>query len=130
MPGTLLKQYHVVLVMLTRLRQLCCHPWLLRASDEYRDNCIELEETVDEDNVGVPAAHLSDEQEILRAETAMGAVWVDEIRKKLEERYASMVAENDDVDDNDFVSSNACPKLSSLQRRAAPFASNRIPKSS
>jgi hypothetical protein len=106
MLGTLLKQYHVVLVMLTRLRQLCCHPWLLRASDEYRDNCIELEENVDENNPGLPPGNLSDEQEIARAETTLGLAWVDDVRKKLEERYASMVAEKDDADENDFVSGN------------------------
>jgi len=112
--GTLLKQYHVVLVMLTRLRQLCCHPWLLRASNEYRDGCIELEENMEEDDAAPNLESLSDEAEIARAEKALGPVWVDDVRKKLEERYASMVAENDDVDGNDYVSTRSLlPKYSS-----------------
>ena len=114
--------------MLTRLRQLCCHPWLLRASDEYRDNYVELEENAEEADSALQ--NLSEEEELARAEVAQGPVWVDEVRKKLEERYASMVAENDDADDNDFVSADRTVfRKSDSRSRVAQYVSNHMPKS-
>ena len=102
--GTLLKQYHVVLVMLTRLRQFCCHPWLLRASDEYQSaNVVELDEG-EEDAGGssAPQKELTDLEELERATKERGQEWVDKVKKKLEDRYQNMIQEKEG-DEDDYV---------------------------
>jgi SNF2 family DNA or RNA helicase len=105
--GTLLKQYHIVLVMLTRLRQFCCHPWLLRASEEYRNShaegiVVELDDGED-DAQEVAMKEYTDEEELARAVKDMGQDWVDKVRRKLEQRYQTMIGEQQG-DEDDFVS--------------------------
>jgi hypothetical protein len=110
--GTLLKNYSVVLVMLTRLRQLCCHPWLLRATNEYQDAnaipCLDVDEEDAIANGGVPSKPLTDEEEAVRAEQEQGPAWVDKIRKTLEDRYISMTEDRDygeaEAEEDGFVS--------------------------
>lgn len=98
-------------MLLTRLRQLCCHPWLLRSSDEYQDaNAVVCVEVDDEDAIahgGAPSKTLTDEEELARAEQEQGAAWVDNVRKSLEDRYVSMTEDKDygeaEVEEDAFV---------------------------
>lgn len=106
--GTLLKQYHVVLVMLTRLRQFCCHPWLLRASEEYQAThdagYVNLDEEDDGPNKVEPMAQV-DVDQVQRAVAAHGQDWVDKVTKKLKDRHQQMLEEADEEDANDSVCS-------------------------
>lgn len=94
--------------MLTRLRQLCCHPWLLRASEEQAHiNAIPVDEDYDpERQSDLPGGDLP------KAIRLLGQEWVDKVGTKLRERHQNMLKgsgngkgkepENDE-DENDYV---------------------------
>ena len=107
MLGTILKHYHVVLVLLTRLRQMCCHPWLLRASKEYMDQhqVVPLDET----STGpTSTSDLPLETQKEKALELFGQKWVDQIIRKLEERYETRIKAEGDSKDDDYVSVHHC----------------------
>ncbi|KAG6330201.1 hypothetical protein ID866_8887, partial [Astraeus odoratus] len=93
---TLLKNSTAVLVMILRLRQLCCHPNLILG---------QLEAVDDED----PALIMSDdkEKERGRAVKVMGPAWVDKIKKRfLAHALANdMFIFSDETDQSDDI----CP---------------------
>lgn len=107
--GTLLKQYHVVLVMLTRLRQFCCHPWLLRASEEYQATHEAGYVGIDDGTEAGPSTarlqDLKDVDHLRRATSAHGQEWVDKVKSKLEERHQQFLDEAEEEDANDSVRS-------------------------
>jgi SNF2 family DNA or RNA helicase len=103
--GTLMKNYSVVLVLLTRLRQCVNHPWLLRRKpgEEGDDRDILVEEGVDEEFGGqADKSCKNDADEYARAVALVGADTVDSIKRKLEDRYLRMVDESSD-EDQDMV---------------------------
>lgn len=74
--GTLLKNHTFVLVMILRLRQLCCHPHLiLSLAEDFEDPTL---------LVGSDA-----EKELGRAKKAMGAAWVAEVKQRFLVRAAA-----------------------------------------
>ncbi|WVQ71425.1 hypothetical protein IAR50_000962 [Cryptococcus sp. DSM 104548] len=93
--GTVLKNYHVVLVMLTRLRQLTCHPWLLRRNpkDIIRDGDVVIS---DEDLFGGVEAPKSDDiSEQARASTLVGPEFVERVKTILLERMKRLETASD-----------------------------------
>ncbi|WWC69653.1 uncharacterized protein I206_103596 [Kwoniella pini CBS 10737] len=110
--GTVMKHYSVVLVMLLRLRQLTCHPWLLRrnANDGGHEQDVLV---TDEDLLtGVSAVKLDDIAEVARAKTLLGEEAVAQIKKKLAERQAKI---NDAASDDTEVSKEEeCPICSDI----------------
>ena len=109
--GTVLKHYHVVLVMLMRLRQLCCHPWLLRAKDGNNPNSL----TVSDEELFGDADLTTDNAvaEVTRAVATMGQDWVDKVREKLKKRHDDIIRgdgqdeDAQEADENDYVSGSS-----------------------
>lgn len=105
--GTLMKNYSVVLVLLTRLRQCVNHPWLLRRKpgDEREDDLL-----VDEGAFGADLGQCrdNDEDEYGRAEALLGKEALKALVKKLEDRYERMTDEADQEDNQDLVSAAQC----------------------
>ncbi|KAF9040113.1 SNF2 family N-terminal domain-containing protein [Panaeolus papilionaceus] len=64
--GTLLKNHTFILVMILRLRQLCCHPYLILVQDD------------DEEEDGETSVQAA-ATELTRAKTCMGQSWVNEV---------------------------------------------------
>ena len=79
--GTVLKHYHVILVLLLRLRQLCCHPWLLRHKDGSPITDTDLTVTDDDIFGDIDQPRVDDLSETARAETIMGKTWVKHSRR-------------------------------------------------
>ncbi|BEJ17347.1 hypothetical protein CspHIS471_0607480 [Cutaneotrichosporon sp. HIS471] len=96
--GTVMKNYHVVLVLLTRLRQAANHPWLLRRKpgDEGHDGDL----LVDDEAFGADLGQCrnNDEDEYGRAVAILGKAAVDALAKKLEERHERL--SDEDVQDD------------------------------
>ncbi|KAF8809842.1 SNF2 family DNA-dependent ATPase [Phlegmacium glaucopus] len=88
--GTLLKHHAAVLVMILRLRQLCCHPYLiLSLAEEFEDPTLLVGSDAD--------------KELSRARKVMGAAWVAEVKQRFLIRAAasellSFVGEDDGPD--------------------------------
>ncbi|KAF7421162.1 hypothetical protein PC9H_011682 [Pleurotus ostreatus] len=89
---TLVKNHAVVLVMILRLRQLCCHPNLiLRDTDDFEDPTLLM--------AG------DGEKELSRAIKFMGKSWVNDVKKQFLERsaaselidFADLIAEGNDT---------------------------------
>ena len=110
--GTILKHYHVILVMLMRLRQLCCHPWLLRAKgNQVSPDGLDLTVTDDDIFGDLDGAKVDDESEHGRAVALQGQAWVDKLADTLKTRHEAM---SDNLppatqaragdDENDYVS--------------------------
>lgn len=103
--GTLMKNYSVVLVLLTRLRQCVNHPWLLRrkpgeeASPD--DTLVVGDELFGGD---ITKCCDNDSDEYGRAIGLLGAPAVDIMKRKLEERYQRMTGDADDQEDQELVS--------------------------
>lgn len=102
--GTLMKNYSVVLVLLTRLRQCVNHPWLLRRKpgDEEREGDL----LVDGAAIGADLGQCrdNDESEFGRAVAILGQATVEALVKKLEERHKRMTDEADLEENQDMVS--------------------------
>ncbi|WWC61348.1 uncharacterized protein I303_103929 [Kwoniella dejecticola CBS 10117] len=110
--GTVMKHYSVVLVMLLRLRQLTCHPWLLRRNAN--DGAHEQDVLVSDEDLmsGVSAVKSDDIAEVARAKTLLGEEAVINIKKKLAERQAKI---NDAASDDTEVSrEEECPICSDV----------------
>ncbi|WWC85278.1 uncharacterized protein L201_000140 [Kwoniella dendrophila CBS 6074] len=88
--GTVMKNYSVVLVMLLRLRQLTCHPWLLRRNPN--DGIHHDDMLVSDDDLlnGVEAVREDDEGEVARAMTLCGQEVVDRTKRVLAERAVNL----------------------------------------
>ncbi|WVW83354.1 hypothetical protein I302_105373 [Kwoniella bestiolae CBS 10118] len=105
--GTVMKHYSVVLVMLLRLRQLTCHPWLLRRNPN--DGAHDQDVLVSDEDLmsGVDAVKTDDIAEVARAKTLLGDEVVQQMKKKLTERQAKI---NDAASDDTEVSrEEECP---------------------
>lgn len=91
--GTLMKNYSVVLVLLTRLRQCVNHPWLLRraAGDEREDDMMVSDDVFG----GMDQYRSQDADEYGRAVALLGAPAVEALHKKLEDRYKAMTSDTD-----------------------------------
>lgn len=102
--GTLMKNYSVVLVLLTRLRQCVNHPWLLRRKpgDEEREGDLMVDDAVFGADLG--KCRNNDEDEYGRAVAHLGEPAVKDLVKKLEERYKTMTDEADQEVNQDLVS--------------------------
>uniref|UniRef100_A0A8H7XLY1 Uncharacterized protein n=1 Tax=Psilocybe cubensis TaxID=181762 RepID=A0A8H7XLY1_PSICU len=97
--GTLMKNHAFVLVLILRLRQICCHPHLvLSLSDEFEDPTV---------MVGTQA-----EKELSRAKKIMGVAWVNEIKKKFLLRAIS--AAKLEVEDEGEEGEAICPNCSDM----------------
>ncbi|KAL7418957.1 hypothetical protein Q5752_006641 [Cryptotrichosporon argae] len=103
--GEVIKNYSQILVMLTRLRQLCDHPWLVRRKpgEAPQPNDLRLDMT-DDDLFGMDLGNgvvqrNNDEDELVRAVNLIGNEGVDKLHKKLKERYDAA----NDADDNENV---------------------------
>nr|XP_019002387.1 uncharacterized protein I203_04868 [Kwoniella mangroviensis CBS 8507]OCF65848.1 hypothetical protein I203_04868 [Kwoniella mangroviensis CBS 8507] len=110
--GTVMKHYSVVLVMLLRLRQLTCHPWLLRRNPN--DGAHEGDVLVSDEDLlsGVDAVKSDDIAEVARAKTLLGDEVVEQMKKKLAERQAKI---NDAASDDTEVSrEEECPICSDV----------------
>ncbi|WRT66925.1 uncharacterized protein IL334_003890 [Kwoniella shivajii] len=104
--GTVMKHYSVVLVMLLRLRQLTCHPWLLRRNPN--DN-VHAEDVLitDEDLMsGVDAVKADDTGELARATTLLGQEVVDKLKKIIAERQERIA---DSQNNPDASRETECP---------------------
>ncbi|KZT61690.1 hypothetical protein CALCODRAFT_490930, partial [Calocera cornea HHB12733] len=94
--GTVLKNYSHILVLILRLKQLCCHPSLIQ---EQNDDQI-MRTAGDDDK------ELSDEAN--RAVQLMGAAWVDQLKAKLFTVMAERVkTEQRSLDEE--VDNDVCP---------------------
>ncbi|OWZ52414.1 hypothetical protein C351_03689 [Cryptococcus neoformans c8] len=84
--GTVMKHYSIMLVMLTRLRQLTCHPWLLRRNPN--DIGDERDVVVTDDDLfgGLEAPKMDDISEQARASTLIGQEYVERVKILLAER--------------------------------------------
>ncbi|WOO76591.1 putative ATP-dependent helicase [Vanrija pseudolonga] len=91
--GTLMKNYSVVLVLLTRLRQCVNHPWLLRRApgDEREDDMMVSDDVFG----GMDQYRSQDADEYGRAVALLGAPAVEALRQKLEDRYKAMTSDAD-----------------------------------
>ncbi|WWD10365.1 hypothetical protein V865_008500 [Kwoniella europaea PYCC6329] len=110
--GTVMKHYSVVLVMLLRLRQLTCHPWLLRRNPN--DGAHEGDVLVSDEDLlsGVDAVKTDDIAEVARAKTLLGDEVVEQMKKKLAERQAKI---NDAAsDDTEASREEECPICSDV----------------
>ncbi|KAI9636028.1 SNF2 family N-terminal domain-containing protein, partial [Dioszegia hungarica] len=97
--GTVLKNMSCVLTMLMRLRQLTCHPWLLRRNP---GDPAHPEDFVvsDEDltlSLNVPVVNAG--EDFLKAATTLGPEWVLSVSNKLRERYESIQKGDQQADD-------------------------------
>jgi hypothetical protein len=105
--GTLMKNYSVVLVLLTRLRQCVNHPWLLRRKPgeerDMNDTLVVSDELLTGD---ITQCCKNDADEYGRAVGLLGRPVVDTIKRKLEERYQRMTNESLSVEDQDMVSTS------------------------
>lgn len=81
----------MVLVMLLRLRQLCCHPWLLRRNPNDVSHPEDLRISDDELFATVDEASEDDISEVARAITLLGQPFVDKVTATLAARSRSMV---------------------------------------
>ncbi|TFK37535.1 SNF2 family DNA-dependent ATPase [Crucibulum laeve] len=91
---TLLKFHAAVLVMILRLRQLCCHPNLiLTLANDYEDPTLLVASDSD--------------KELGRAKKVMGASWVADLKKRFLLRAAA--SELLDFSDEDDASQASCP---------------------
>ncbi|KAH8102694.1 SNF2 family DNA-dependent ATPase [Cristinia sonorae] len=70
--NTHVKNHTAVLVMILRLRQLCCHPHLILSENTFEDSTMILAS--------------DSEKELARAKKVMGVAWVQEMKKKFLER--------------------------------------------
>ncbi|CAA7262707.1 unnamed protein product [Cyclocybe aegerita] len=93
--GTLIKNHAFVLVLILRLRQLCCHPHLiLSLANEFEDPTM---------LVGTES-----DKELSRARKIMGPAWVADVKKKFLLRAIAMesMAFADEVDDPEATCGN------------------------
>ncbi|KAL1413654.1 hypothetical protein Q8F55_001432 [Vanrija albida] len=91
--GTLMKNYSVILVLLTRLRQCVNHPWLLRRPPgEAQDDDMMVSDDV---FGGMDQYRADDADEYGRVVALLGADGVEALRKKLEERYQAMISDTE-----------------------------------
>lgn len=100
--GTLLKNYSVVLVLLTRLRQCVNHPWLLRrrpGEEGHQDDMV-----VDDDvfTGNMTSTRENDADEYGRAIAFLGKDEVEKLAKKIEDRHKAMCDEDTDSNDLDL----------------------------
>ncbi|KJA22647.1 hypothetical protein HYPSUDRAFT_87246 [Hypholoma sublateritium FD-334 SS-4] len=97
--GTLIKNHTFVLVMILRLRQVCCHPYLiLSQAEEFEDPTMVMGTNLD--------------KEISRAKKIMGVPWVIEMKNKFLVRKATM--EMVDFEDESDESEATCPHCNDL----------------
>ena len=95
--GTVMKHYACILVMLLRLRQLTCHPYLLRRdpADAMRhpeDFVISDDELLNSGNTG-SASPVDDATELERAERICGSAFVQKAKALVSERDARLAAQ-------------------------------------
>ncbi|OCH85007.1 hypothetical protein OBBRIDRAFT_345483 [Obba rivulosa] len=96
--NTVLKNHSAVLVMILRLRQLCCHPKLiLSQADGFEDPSMMLGSDAD--------------KEVARAKKQMGAAWVTEVKRRFMER--AKATQLDFLDETDEPEAS-CPKCGDL----------------
>ncbi|KAF8176997.1 SNF2 family DNA-dependent ATPase [Pholiota molesta] len=101
--GTLVKNHTFVLVLILRLRQICCHPYLiLSLAEEFEDPTMVLGNKSD--------------KELSRAKKIMGIPWVVNVRKPFLLRKASMEMLNfeDESDEAEVTCPNCNDRLISL----------------
>ncbi|EAU87720.1 hypothetical protein CC1G_08756 [Coprinopsis cinerea okayama7 len=91
---TLLKNHAQVLVMILRLRQVCCHPHLVLSQAEGLDDPTALVQG-------------NAEKELGRARKTMGPLWVADVKKEFLLRAASV--ESVDFSDEDDTAAPGCP---------------------
>ncbi|WVO21837.1 uncharacterized protein IAS62_003157 [Cryptococcus decagattii] len=84
--GTVMKHYSIMLVMLTRLRQLTCHPWLLRRSPNDIHDVRDVVVTGNDLLAGLEAPMIDDISEQARASTLIGPEYVERVKTLLAER--------------------------------------------
>ncbi|KIM41993.1 hypothetical protein M413DRAFT_71424 [Hebeloma cylindrosporum] len=96
--GTLIKNHAFVLVMILRLRQVCCHPYLtLSLSEDFEDPSMV---------VGTKS-----DKELSRARKAMGAAWVNDITRRYLLRAALTPSDFDDESDEPAATCPNCKDL-------------------
>jgi len=101
--GTLMKNYSVVLVLLTRLRQCVNHPWLLRrkpGEEGSEGDTLVVGDELFGGDIGKTCKNDSDEYG--RAVGLLGAQAVEGIKRKLEERHERTINETSTPDDQDM----------------------------
>ncbi|WVQ78126.1 hypothetical protein IAT38_000207 [Cryptococcus sp. DSM 104549] len=84
--GTVMKHYSIMLVMLLRLRQLTCHPWLLRRDPSEGGDDRDVLVTNDDLFGGIDGVKTDDVSELARAQTLCGKEYVDRVTKILTDR--------------------------------------------
>ncbi|WVR05014.1 hypothetical protein IAU60_002026 [Kwoniella sp. DSM 27419] len=98
--GTVMKHYSIMLVMLMRLRQLTCHPWLLRRNPNSGDRHDMDVVVTDEDLfAGIDQPKTDDISELARASTLLGQEFVDRVKKALLDRQGRLEAAADANDE-------------------------------
>ncbi|KAF4611576.1 hypothetical protein D9613_003624 [Agrocybe pediades] len=98
--GTVLKNHAFILVLMLRLRQICCHPALVLAlGEDFED----------------PSAMMGNkaEKEISRAKKVLGVDWVKKIKQKFLMRATTSVADFED-DDEEAESQGQCSNCGDL----------------
>ncbi|KAK8869977.1 hypothetical protein IAR55_000547 [Kwoniella newhampshirensis] len=96
--GTVMKHYSIMLVMLMRLRQLTCHPWLLRRNPQDGLDPRDVLVTDEDLLAGVNAPRGDNISEQARAHTLYGQEFVEKVKKMLADRQTLLerAAPNDD----------------------------------
>ncbi|KAF8153937.1 SNF2 family DNA-dependent ATPase [Crassisporium funariophilum] len=97
--SSVVKNHAVILVMILRLRQLCCHPHLILSQAEGFEDPTLL--------VGSDA-----DKELGRAKKSMGAAWVADVKKRFLLRTAA--AEYFDFDDENGEPEATCPNCKDM----------------
>lgn len=100
MTGTLLKHMSCVLAMIMRLRQLTCHPWLLRRNpgDPSHPDDFEVSEEDLNASMNIPVVNAG--ADFIRAVDLMGEEWVADVSARLKTRHddaANAPAEAEDA---------------------------------
>ncbi|EKM76597.1 hypothetical protein AGABI1DRAFT_78341 [Agaricus bisporus var. burnettii JB137-S8] len=99
--NTLVKSHHIILVLILRLRQLCCHPHLiLSQTEDFSD----------------PTVLMADEcaKELARAKKEIGGTLVAEIKQRFLLRKAADELVDFNNDDADIAGTSECPKCSDM----------------
>ncbi|WWD15746.1 hypothetical protein CI109_100168 [Kwoniella shandongensis] len=97
--GTVMKHYSIMLVMLMRLRQLTCHPWLLRRNPQEGMDPRDVLVTDEDLLAGINAPRGDNISELARAATLFGQEYVEKVKKMLAARLTLLVkADPDDAD--------------------------------
>jgi hypothetical protein len=93
--GTVLKHLSCVLVMLMRLRQLTCHPWLLRRNpgDPAHPNDFLITDDDIFHSLNMEAVDTAGDLD--RATRLLGQAWIDETTLRLTERYTKVAEDKD-----------------------------------